>query len=158
MKVLGIDPGVNHCGWGIVGEEGAEDWGLCRAPEWMTVAERCNYFSESLRFSGRVDLAVVEVPQVYSTEKQKGRQSDIVNLSLIAGACLAAYRYDVESPSPREWKGTVDKEAFGKRILKNLDLAEEDFARLKLPKKLLHNVVDGLGLALWGYNKLKAQQ
>ena len=158
--VLGIDPGVNHCGWAQLTPRGLVRCGLWRL-ETMLLPDRCYQYYCHAR-STPADLVVVEYPQVYQSRQQKGRQKDIVDLAAIAGALIAgakSQRIEVLIPTPAERKGNIPKEVEHARVLRALNLTESNVKKMaRVPQHLLHNVLDAVCLAWWGAEKVRRRE
>ena len=94
---------------------------------------------------------VLEKMQIYAPSKQKGRQKDLLTLTLMAGALIASIGFDVEHElvTPAAWKGQLPKEVLTERVKKCL--SEKEHARVELSKALSlnHNLWDGVGIGLW---------
>lgn len=155
MIVVGIDPGINGLGVAII-----DDGKLVRAL-YIPAEKICKYqylgtlpgFTKFLSWLQYADRLVIEIPQVYRPQFQKGRQSDLIHLAYAAGAIAAAATLCLKSiipVEPRIWKGQVKKEVMQARLIKELSATE--LAKVELPsaKSLHHNVWDGIGLAKWG--------
>lgn len=105
------------------------------------------------------ELLVMEYPQVYTNEKQKGRQIDVVELAFIDGL-IASYRGRIWRIFPAQWKGqrtkrTKDVQASATR--KALTEAEiEVLSRDLQPykKSLQHNIMDAVGIGLWAAGRM----
>lgn len=149
--ILAFDPGV-CTGWATCNARGMLSACGVIAFEgfWFEVTQELLNASS---FMNVTSTLVVERPQVYDPRLQKGDQADIVATSVRAGVLLQRFRpwgrLDAERlPTPREWKGSVDKDVHNARVLAKL--SPEERARIpKLPKKELHNLIDAVGLALW---------
>ena len=154
--VLGIDPGINHCGWAQLSPEGLR-CGLWRSQPAL-LPDRCYQYYCRAR-STPADLTIVEYPQVYQGRQQKGRQKDIVDLAAIAGALISgakSQRSEVLIPTPSERKGNIPKEVEHARVLRSLTLDVSDIKRMAdVPQYLLHNVLDAVCLAWWGAQKAR---
>src|SRR5262245_29015263 len=97
---------------------------------------------------------VIEIPQVYLGSKSKGNPNDLIRLAYAAG-CLVGDRLGVETVWPRQWKGTIKKEAMLRRILSKLTPFELGMLQgLGLPPSKEHNVTDAVGIGLWKLGRL----
>lgn len=97
--------------------------------------------------------AIIEIPQIYP--HSKGDPNDLIQVALASGMWkreCALSSYKVRLVKPREWKGSVPKLIHNKRIMAKLTDAETKLLE-KIPKSLRHNVVDAVGLALWGIKR-----
>ncbi len=159
--ILTFDPGVNT-GWAV-----GEDSFAFKRPLLLACGllefdgfwpEVTGEIAHALRFVNSTSTIVVEQPQVYDARFQKGDQADIVSLSIRAGILLQRFRpgrrFALELlPTPREWKGQVDKDMHNRRVLAALSVEERALIP-KLSKKKLHNVIDACGLFLWAAGRL----
>lgn len=97
--------------------------------------------------------AVVEFPRVYPGGRTR-QANDLITLAITTGRWIErAYGLGcaVTRVEPRAWKGTAPKAVMGRRILASLSAPERKVIdALRLPPSKLHNVVDSVGLALWG--------
>ena len=106
---------------------------------------------------GPIDLLVVEVPQVYDQQKQSGRQEDLIQLALVAGAVLRGARPCVRKAidvKAARWKGQVDKPIMIKRVMSKLSFEEHAAVVLPSAKGLHHNVWDAIGIGLWRLGRI----
>lgn len=128
------------------------DWGPCCCGAWHGVAPT--------RF-------VVEAQQVYGAGKANA--NNLIPLAMVAGAAaVAGYRVagNVKNPLPREWKGQLKKGPSHRATLEHYGIAYTRGKRARDPVAEVHwpedvvcfgpvqqhlsEVVDALGLALWG--------
>jgi hypothetical protein len=94
---------------------------------------------------------VIEVPQVYPGQQQKGDQNDLINLAVTVGRYAeraAACRFKVTLVKPREWKGQLPKDVCWKRVRETLT-AQELANMAKVTKSQAHNMHDAIGLGTW---------
>lgn len=163
ILTIGIDPGVHACGLGIVMGTELVYASLVRAtgeayhrPE-LLGALVAQEIAKCAINAGRTGRIVIEYPQSYVAGSQKGDQNDLIRLALVAGACGGALeahgRGPVEFIYPRVWKGTTDADVFTKRIEKRLEVSELPRI-MPCPESLRHNVLDGIGIALWACGRL----
>lgn len=106
----------------------------------------------------KINLAVVEVPQTYTLKHQKGRQQDLVDVALVAGAvghALHRLGAEVRYPLPAEWKGQLPKEVTATRVMTALSPLEHTFIE-QTPRRLLHNVLDAIHLGLRTFTDRRA--
>lgn len=104
-----------------------------------------------------VDELALELPVVRQARLQKGRQSDIVNLAAAAGGvvstCIllwpdcAATMY-----KPEEWKGQLPKKIACDRIKDRLTIME----KLRLPKRLSHDMLDAIGIGFHCFDRARS--
>ncbi len=99
---------------------------------------------------------VIECPQIYPGVKSKGNPNDLIKLAFEAGRIIGLFNpVELRVIKPRDWKGTIKKEAMLKRILSKL--TEEELAIVKaanIPKAVEHNVLDAIGIGLWHLGRL----
>jgi hypothetical protein len=99
----------------------------------------------------------IEIPQIYQSNRQKGRQSDLVKLAIVAGECMRAACdagcRTIITHQPAEWKGQVDPDVMIKRIQSKL--SSEELECVTLPaKSVAHNVWDGIGIGLVHHRRM----
>lgn len=162
---VGVDPGVNHCGVGVIVD--GELWHamLVRRDVITPLAQStiARVISVVASYTGADCTVVVEVPQIYSAGSQKGDQNDLISLTLVAGGALALADeagYRTKIVKPREWKGTVNADTMTERIRERLSEAELVClpGRAHCPPSLLHNVLDGIGIALHHEGRLERKR
>ena len=133
-----VDPGVHRCAvalWAGNGLRGVRSWTRGGALGYLPI--------------------VIEVPQVYDTRGQKGRQSDIVDLAVAAGMCASAlagptYASSVYMVRPMIWKGQVPKKIHQQRILDSLTPAEITV----IPETGRKDTLDAIGIGLWALGRM----
>jgi len=159
--LIAIDPGVRNAGCAVfVGGQLAE--AVLFAPldgadhfKGEAVARLFRWYLEP-RAHLRLEAAICELPQVYSTAQQKGRQSDLIDLAVVCGA-IGQVASDHGLPTrfinPRVWKGQTPKDITTARA--QVELTPDERVRVKLPKQgsLHHNVWDAIGIGLWGVGR-----
>lgn len=173
-KLVSIDPGLRHCGVAVFDVPVAERAsllaaGLPKNPEpqcgelslasWASMALAVREWLQP-RLGDEPHQLVIELPRVYAAAHQKGDQNDLIQLSGVVGMWggglpnVATRR----SVYPRDWKGTLDADAFIKRIKQRLDAAEH--LRVELPSSfsLHHNVWDAIGIGLHALGRLTRRQ
>ena len=134
----------------------------------IVMAGVVNAFMHSLPF--RVDVGVVEGQQVYRNGKADA--NGLLKVAAVSGAALGGIMFratKVKFPLPREWKGGAPKGAHQARVLDDVGW-EYEFDGPKRPPKIVRvpdgvdvvgpdpgvhwkEIVDAIGLALWGYGK-----
>lgn len=157
MIVIGVDPGVKSIGFGVASNDQIVAGGLIRCDN-PTPQRLATMLRDRLYALGVYEAnVVIEVPQIYSAGRHKGDQNDLINVALVSGAvagvldsrgALCSSRFVL----PREWKGGVEADVFTARIEKRL-VPSELAALDKAPASLRHNMIDGVGLALFGSGK-----
>jgi hypothetical protein len=104
--------------------------------------------SAPLRQSRPAGDCIIEVPQVYPGQQQKGDQNDLIALAVMVGQyaeCARKHRFRVEFVKPREWKGQLPKDVCWRRVRETLT-PYELFVMAKLSKSRAHNMHDAIGL------------
>jgi hypothetical protein len=99
-----------------------------------------------------VDIIVVEVPQVYTGQQNKGDANDLIDLAGVDGA-IAAMAYsgtEIIWYLPRSWKGTVPKPIHNKRVMDKLALTEKVVVGHWSTN---HNVIDAIGIGKFHLNQ-----
>lgn len=170
MITVGVDPGVHACGVGVMSgntliaaalvttDEGrGTSPGRLAFQVWEFVAR---HLRARASFEG-MGRFVIEYPQAYEPGQQKGDQNDLIRVALVAGA-VAGVAWDraqctAELILPRVWKGTVKKEAMTERIENRLEI-DEKFKIEPVAQNLRHNVIDGVGIALWATGRLERRR
>jgi hypothetical protein len=94
---------------------------------------------------------IIEIPQVYLGQQQKGDQNDLINLAVTVGRYVdraTACGFRVKLVKPREWKGQLPKDVCWQRVRETLTSSE--LANMeKVPKSRAHNMHDAIGLGTW---------
>lgn len=115
------------------------------------------------------ELGMHIIPDLVVVEGQAFRPGDprpdnIVQLGVTQGIAMGIGRLvgkRVEMPLPVTWKGTQDKADHQKKLLAKLGLAtdlDEVPGAERLNKTSRKQVVDGIGLALWGLELLAREE
>lgn len=116
--------------------------------------EQCLIFIENaapVRHEKFAGDCLIEVPQVYPGQQQKGDQNDLINLAVMAGryaACAQTCGFRVKLVKPREWKGQLPKDVCWKRVRETLTPLEL-YNVEKVSKSRAHNMHDAIGLGTW---------
>jgi len=107
--------------------------------------------SAPLRQSKPAGDCIIEVPQVYQGQQQKGDQNDLIALAVMVGKyaeCAKENRFVVKLVKPREWKGQLPKDVCWRRVRETL--TPHELSQIpKLPKTKAHNMHDAIGLGTW---------
>ncbi|WP_237077344.1 hypothetical protein [Myxococcus xanthus] len=99
---------------------------------------------------------VIELPRVYAASHQKGDQNDLIQLAGVVGM-LGGSLLGIDSRRsiyPRDWKGSLDADAFIERIKQRLNAAEHLRVELPATSALHHNVWDAIGIGLHALGRL----
>lgn len=146
MALIAIDPGK------VTGFAHFEDGVLHRAT--VCTLEECRLLIENqepLRHGKSAGDCIIEVPQVYPGQQQKGDQNDLINLAVTVGQYAeraTACGFRVTLVKPRAWKGQLPKDVCWERVRETLTSYE--LGRMeKLPKSRAHNMHDAIGLGTW---------
>lgn len=99
---------------------------------------------------------VIELPRIYPYGG-KGDPNDLIDLAVTVGDLSGHYRRlgaQLCLVAPRRWKGTVPKKIHNARVLAALSPTERALLPVRPRARTFdHNMVDGVGLALWFLNK-----
>ena len=166
-KLVAIDPGISHCGIAVFDLSSNE---LLRA-DWIQVQGRVSpghktlslcreivpYLLEAEAWDDSLSAAI-ELPEVYQTAGQKGRQSDIRDLAVVCGT-LAYLFVDRGSKisfyEPKQWKGQVPEIVMNKRIMSKLSTLELGCIDIPKNKKNATDVKDAIGVGLYHLGRLR---
>jgi hypothetical protein len=158
MKIVSIDPSVNHVGWAVcdgltrdehgVWDDSASDW------RWGKWDIRSNSLTYKLReivewmiieFDGLTegDLLVLEWPAYFGSQKGQvaAQQGHTINLAAVDAYIAGFFRLppqDVYLLTATEWKGNIPKEITRRRFFRALGQ--------KKIFKIDHNAVDAVML------------
>lgn len=116
--------------------------------------EQCLIFIENaapIRHGKSAGDCIIEVPQVYPGQQQKGDQNDLIKLAVMVGRYVdraTACGFRVKLVKPREWKGQLPKDVCWQRVRKTLSALELG-NKAKIPKSQAHNMHDAIGLGTW---------
>lgn len=98
---------------------------------------------------------------IYPGGRQEVPPNDLITLAVRAGEVGGAFRAlgaVVDYVLPRTWKnGPIPKDVMHKRILRRLDDAERaliDVAGRGMAPSKRHNMLDAVGIGLWGLRRL----
>ncbi|WP_375757961.1 hypothetical protein [Corallococcus exercitus] len=167
MKLVSIDPGLRHCGVALFDMPSASLLcaGLPKNPEpahgvlslasWASMAGAVQAWLRPRVHEDPFQL-VIELPRVYAAAHQRGDQNDLIQLAGVVGTLGGALAPVTERRSvfPREWKGTLDADAFIERIKQRLASAEHLRVELPAAQDLHHNVWDAIGIGLHALSRL----
>ena len=158
-RLLAFDPGTNT-GWAAFSTSGRlKAAGLI---EFEDCYPRC-MIHDFPNLEG-VKNVIIEKPRIYDRKLWKGDPNDLISVALIGGFCagvefrdmyttIGGYR-EIEYIYPQDWKGGRPKDVDNKYTLTLLDHEETIIlSKLKLPKTKLHNVIDAVGIGLWGVGR-----
>ncbi|KKN75945.1 hypothetical protein LCGC14_0375020 [marine sediment metagenome] len=159
--LLTIDPGVTCCGWALFRDMYLVKAGLSRTKS-ASIEERTRDHYNNFMMGGlleKVDIVVIEKPQVYQQRMWKGDPNDLIDLAIVVGGIVANTRPTVivRTITPNEWKGQVPKDVTDARMRRILtkrgeqDALENPVVLGKpkgAPEGLLHNMMDGIAIGL----------
>ena len=155
-----VDPGVSSLAWalgynGVLRACGYYHLSKSLAEAAQQAAQLVhNYITKTGYERGTTSYLLVERPMF---EKDRAiNHQDVLNLSVIAGACVGAWSPNV-FVEPMKWKGSVPKEQHQPRITGTLSHAETlVYTSMRTGKKEIdHNIVDAIGILLWAERRLK---
>lgn len=145
MALVAIDPG-KAVGFAEFNGE-LTNATVCTPEECLLFIENAARISRA-RSSGD---CVIEIPQVYPGQQQKGDQNDLILLAVMVGKFAERakeQRFGVALVKPREWKGQLPKDVCWRRVRETLTPLE--FSRIpELSKSRAHNMHDAIGLGTW---------
>lgn len=165
-ELLAVDPGKKHAGAAFFHDGRLIDCTLIRSDDPLGVAYRIeewlwgqpSYYASSRcprklhedGTSSSVHTLVTERQQIYPGIRSAD-PNDLLPLAECVGAVNALIYSDNRiRPLPREWKGSTPKAIFTNRIEGGMSLSELALlTSKKIPKSLIHNVVDAIGLGKW---------
>lgn len=107
--------------------------------------------------------AVVEYPKFYGMRAYKspkvayGVANSLIRESVTLGRWVERASHhtdDIVEVLPRDWKGTMPKQAMLRSIVARMSRDERKLVvALGLPKSLVHNVLDAIGIMLWSVGR-----
>jgi len=161
--VLGIDPSCQSDHTGVAVLEGERVLKVSTVPlRGRSVMQRL--LSMPSQLSGVLyDVLGTLKPTVVAVEGQDLRArhykpQDIVNLGVAAGIILGVCTNKVDigtpiyMPKPVQWKGSIPKDVFQKRVLRDLDMKANQFGRTKDQQE---HCIEAAGLALWALRRAR---
>ncbi|AKU93392.1 hypothetical protein AKJ09_00056 [Labilithrix luteola] len=152
MALLSIDPG-NNAGWATFDATTGD-------------LQACGKGAPPPDILDGVTVAVIEHPVIYPGGKTKN-PNDIVKLAVTAGTqagILMAHGVDVRYVTPREWKGTLDKDACCRRVWSRLTAEERALAARWEPeergevKDSKTHTLDAIGIGLNAVGRFKVPE
>src|SRR5262245_51142350 len=120
--IVAIDPGLRHCGLAVVDDQGAlVECALIRGePKARGAPGRSRLRDAVFGAAHYYQPRFTEIPEVYPGRRAIGNPAELIQLAAVVGGIVASWAGPVTVVEPWEWKGTVKKEIFTARILKNL--------------------------------------
>lgn len=158
--VLAVDPGKKKAGIALFVNERLVVADLLRADNTFTLGKIAwMWWSREADRAGldlKVDRLVTEAQEVYPGMKT-ANPNDLLPLAYLCGFLHAKIEAEETlMPRPREWKGSIQKDIFTRRILSRLHKDEIRIVDgVACPKGELHNVVDAVGLGLWSMGAVR---
>lgn len=169
---FGFDPSINDSAWAIVKEDGSVRCGLIRnsydgevGDDWRKCAHMIDQVEMELgpiiAETSKIDIWVCEGQY---TTFGKGSQDSSVRLGWISSAvyCMAQRPYGECSQAdrviaiPSKWTRGKPKEYRHPLVRQAVKPEEEwEWVGPKAPGGLMHNVLDAIGLAVWGLQVYK---
>ena len=183
MISLGLDPDTTHVGFGILASNVGEALFDLHHPVLAGLIDVCD---DKAAVEDRIQSLALIVPQVFASlatkfqpniiviESQRYRThskvdaQDLIMLAQAAGICMAAARCvwpraGMFTPEPADWKGSIPKEVFTRRLISRMKLGQGPTIRRRcaityngaeiserLPASKHTHAIDALGLARWG--------
>jgi len=154
MALIAIDPGkaTGVAVFNSASNAAFNEGELRRAT--VCTFEECLLFVENvapIRQGKPAGDCIIEVPQIYPGQQQKGDQNDLIDLAVMVGryaerATSCGFR--VTLVKPRQWKGQLPKDPCWERVRETLTASELDKME-KIPKSRAHNMHDAIGLGTW---------
>lgn len=153
-RVLALDPGTAATGIAVMVDGDPVFLNVVRATGGSAedrlpdMCQRVATAVTQLMAQHRPDTFVVEWQSIRPSDP---RPNDILHLSIVLGAALSVPREPfcrLKLPLPVQWKGTINKDTFTKRVLGQWPQAL-DFLH-GCPAHLRHNALDALAMAYWG--------
>ncbi len=134
MLILGIDPGIARCGWGVIRREGqvfeCVDYGCIETPKGMDEGERLLMVSKGLtevlsRFKiERVGLEKLFFSKNVSTAFQVGQARGVIVMTLHQAGLVPIECTPNEVKSAVAGYGAADKKQMQKMVCLSLKLAK----------------------------------
>lgn len=167
MKALGIDVGVHGLAWGLMRGGKFIAVGYVANPcsgdarfgpsAWDAMAWSLYKRSPSLTFDG-ADAVIIE--RMQRDRRTEGQVVDnLLTLQAIVGATAAVARAVIRpryllTPTPDEWTLGTPKKVRHNRLTAKYPELPELLRCAGIPAERLNDVLDGCGLAAWGYAPL----
>jgi len=162
--IIGFDPALNDAGWALLEDGLFTDGGILRGKKSQNLFDRAfsvpppplpqgTYVFSKETGQMPIGLFVGEVMAIY--RQGKGDPNKLIPLIGVTFQIAAKINADLNYfPTPREWKGNVPKEIHNDRVLSKLSSKERfSLSQLGVPRGKLHNVIDAVGLAKWGWER-----
>lgn len=153
IDILAFDVGKRMAAWALAREGRIIGCGLVRWNDGV--------YPRELGPAPEPVRAIIELPQVRTRGRGRTpRASDIVACAITCGRVAQALgpKATIEMVDPHDWKHSVDADVMLGRIESKLDQAErvilQRVQRSGVPASLMHNVIDAVGIALWGSGRL----
>ena len=150
MVLIAVDPGVVTGFAFFVGGK-LLSAKTCSVEEFRMLIENETPLSWQNSRKPHESVCVIELPQIYPGQQQKGDQNDLITLAVAVGRYVEiakACGFQTRLVKPREWKGQLPKDVCWSRVKDTLSF--EELARIpKLPKSRAHNMHDAIGIGTW---------
>ena len=151
--LLSIDPGKHEIGYSYFTKKILVFCGLLPTKNKKLKSLEC------IKIAGKYlnpKNIIIEKPQVYQQEKQKGDPNDLIDLARVIGKIEYILRESkIELCLPKTWKGQVPKKIMNNRIIEKLHPPEKKIlSKVKIPDSKKHNVIDAIGIGLWYLERL----
>jgi hypothetical protein len=154
--ILAVDPGKKACGVAYFVDGNLMQCALRQGDDAFDTALSVAVWFTTMPYAV-VEHLVVEGQQIYG-RPGTADPNDLIPLAQVVGGIFARVPHvERHNPLPRQWKGSVPKEIFTKRLRHALTPDEARLlSALKLPKSTEHNVLDAIGLGKWALACLKS--
>lgn len=159
-SLVAVDPGKSACGVALFINERFRAGAYLKAEETfdlgIAVESWVRQHQKRFTLPDTVDVLVVEGQQIYGAVSY-ANPNDLLPLAYLAGAVFARVpAHARRMPLPRQWKGSLKKELFTRRILSSMRADERIvLEEVDCPKSKLHNVLDAVGLGLWSIGAVR---
>lgn len=156
--MLALDPGLHAFGWARGSHVvGLESCGLATAPKAVKDLNALIVRLSAQMPSGPPGVVLLEQMTMRQND-ERSQPEDLLRVQLV-GASVAGILASPHAPefvTPMTWKGCVPKEIHHGRIVRRLDETERAVLERDLvgvPKGLRHNVMDAVGILLYGLGR-----
>ena len=113
----------------------------------------------------KVDLTIVELPQVYQRRKSKGNPNDLVAITASGAELAGRIGAPVEYYRPRTWKGNLDKTLVHQRTRAHFEHTEDfnslyvwDAIEYRFGSEQASEVCDAASFGLWWARKCQVRR
>jgi len=155
--ILAIDPGIRSCGWALFGP----DKRLLRCGLVQTKSTNRHLGDDAATMAAAIGFGsphVILEEMVLRPEDPKSQAEDLLRVQLVGGIVAGRCGGRVTTVHPMRWKGAVPKRIHQSRIRDELSEAERavlEAGTAKVRGALKHNVLDAVGIGLWGVGRMR---